>query len=101
MQGAEQGDGSSFQDELVVTPAGFGALATADHSVLGSFSESSCRGDTVAWVMHNHAAKWTECYPSPTNPAKDRTMGHCASPAVKKNVARLYTDGSGELSAAA
>lgn len=68
--------------------------------MLGSLQESSRKGNTVAFVIQDHATKWTECHRAHSKSANDTILGLMLVVGCGEMVKRLYMDGSGELSAA-
>lgn len=88
----------SLDYELGATPAKLGEHVTADHDVLGSFQESSRRGDIVALIVHGHATKRTGCHPNPSNSAHYIMMGIMHFVGTDDKLGHLCTDGSWKLS---
>lgn len=84
-----------------VTPAKFGALITADHVMLSSSGESSRKGYTTALFAQDPATVWIGCFPLQTKSAHGTKMGSLHLTRGDHKFGRVYTNGSGELPAAA
>ena len=85
-------------DELIAQK--FGDLVTADHIIIATESDYSRHGDTAVLGCQDLATKWIGGYPAPHKTAEEtiKALQHFAG---KEKVALLYSDGSGELEAAA
>ena len=92
-----KGDDDTVRDEI--SAKAFGDLITADHIVLGSESNFSRHGDTVALVCQDCSTKWIGGYPAPAK-GVDATVVALQHVAGRSRVKQMYTGGSGELEAA-